>query len=345
MNGAAQVDRRNDRLSTLDALRGVASLGVCWFHFTHGNVLFLTDGWIKASGTYGWTGVECFFVISGFIIPYAMQRACYHLSDFGRFALKRITRVDPPYLVNIVLVIVLGYISAHVPGYRGSQSTFFSARQLLLHLGYLNSFTSEPWINPVYWTLGIEAQWYVLIGLIFPITRKRVGWWVVATAVLLSLTVSNGNLIFPHLPFFLSGFAVFRYKIGDLRDHTIVSILIILLLLALAVSGQIVMSAVGFVTALAIAFLSVKSASLNLLGTISYSLYLVHVPIGGRVINLGERLNLGIPEKVFFLCAAVGASIAAAYFFYALVEKPAQVWSTKVKYSRDREKSNYRVLA
>jgi peptidoglycan/LPS O-acetylase OafA/YrhL len=44
-----------------------------------------------------------FFVLSGFIIPYSMARASYTVADFPRFVLKRVTRIDPPYLVAIAL--------------------------------------------------------------------------------------------------------------------------------------------------------------------------------------------------------------------------------------------------
>ena len=58
------------RLPTLDALRGVASLAVMWFHFTLQP--YLSNDAIRRSGKYGWLGVEVFFVVSGFVIPYTM---------------------------------------------------------------------------------------------------------------------------------------------------------------------------------------------------------------------------------------------------------------------------------
>src|SRR5689334_14543570 len=91
------------RISTVDSLRGIASLAVCWFHLTNGNPSFLTGGPLKSSGTYGWLGVEMFFVISGFVIPYSLHKAGYDLKSFGTFVAKRIIRLDPPYLVSIVI--------------------------------------------------------------------------------------------------------------------------------------------------------------------------------------------------------------------------------------------------
>jgi peptidoglycan/LPS O-acetylase OafA/YrhL len=53
-------------------------------------------------------------------------------------------------------------------------------------------------------------------------------------------------------------------------------------------------------------------------GTFSFSLYLVHVPVGGRVTNLLNRFAL--PPYVV-VAAACAASLAAAWLFYLIVEK------------------------
>ena len=99
-------------LSSLDLLRGLAAVAVCYFHFTHGNPDFLSPGnFLYISGRYGFLGVDVFFVISGFVIPYAMYRGNYHLRDFGRFLTKRVVRIEPPYLISILLVLALNWIS------------------------------------------------------------------------------------------------------------------------------------------------------------------------------------------------------------------------------------------
>lgn len=51
-----------EKFHHLDALRGLASLAVCWFHLTLSEAL---PAWLRLSGAYGWLGVEVFFVISG----------------------------------------------------------------------------------------------------------------------------------------------------------------------------------------------------------------------------------------------------------------------------------------
>ncbi|HEY0172641.1 MAG TPA: acyltransferase family protein, partial [Pyrinomonadaceae bacterium] len=131
------VMNKGGRVGTVDAMRGLASLAVCWFHLTNGNPNFLSDGLLKASGAHGWLGVEAFFVISGFVIPYSLYRTGYRLNDYPRFLYKRIVRLDPPYLLSIALILLVGYLATLAPGFNGVPFQP-SAKQILLHLGYLN---------------------------------------------------------------------------------------------------------------------------------------------------------------------------------------------------------------
>jgi peptidoglycan/LPS O-acetylase OafA/YrhL len=90
----------------------------------------------------------------------------------------------------------------------------------------------------------------------------------------------------------------------------------------------------ALVAALAITYVSLGSHRiLDFLGAISYSLYLLHVPIGGRVINLAARLDLGMPGKVAAIAAAALASVGAAYVLYRLVEVPALRWARKLNWA------------
>ncbi len=181
--GPASDDSK--RMPTPDCLRGIASFAVAWFHFTHGNPTFLPAGWLKASGTWGWLGVQMFFVISGFVIPYSLYKGRYSLKNFSRFLVKRVSRLDPPYIAGIFLVVALAYLSATSSSFRGARP-HFTFSQLALHLGYLNSVAGKPWINPVFWSLGVEFQYYLLIGCMFPLlVNRRLAVRIVTIAALL----------------------------------------------------------------------------------------------------------------------------------------------------------------
>ena len=163
-------------VDVIDPLRGLAALSVAWFHFTHGSPDYLPEGWLKSTGTYGWMGVEVFFVISGFVLPFSMYAGGYRFQTrWVTFVKKRLTRLEPPYIafLSILLVLVLLFLSSHAPGFSGQQP-HLRISDLLQHLAYLNAFTGGDWLDPVYWTLAVEFQFYFAVSLLFPLLVSKI---------------------------------------------------------------------------------------------------------------------------------------------------------------------------
>jgi peptidoglycan/LPS O-acetylase OafA/YrhL len=320
------------RIEIIDGLRGIASLAVCWFHMTN---TYPESSMTRLSGHFGWLGVEVFFVISGFIIPYALYRGNYRLgSDWGRFVVKRIIRLDPPYLIAAVMALVLWYLSSLAPGFRGGAPDI-SLIQIGLHLGYLNSIFDYQWFNPVFWTLAIEFQFYLLLSLIFPLLIVANPIWrlsVLAALCALAFIFPSQVFVFKHLFLFIAGIAAFQYSCRLATMGEYFSVLVVATLLA-SVIMNVTIAMIAICTSLVISFVNVRRFKwLAYLGTISYSLYLVHVPVGGRVINLGIRW--AETEFQYFLISIGGVflSLIAAHIFYKYIEKPAQIWSSRIKY-------------
>lgn len=327
------------RIGVIDYLRGLASLAVAWFHLTNG---YAPDSIVRLSGAYGWAGVDCFFVISGFVIPYFLMKGVdgYTIKHFPRFMGKRLLRLEPTYLVSIVLVIVLAYLSALAPGFRGDDPNF-SSGQVLSHLLYLTPVFDQDWIQPVYWTLAYEFVFYIAIGLIFPfIAGER------STLRLLILTavlwgVIGAGLLDARWALFVIGIALCKAMFDHLDWRLAVSLIGISALL-LAADGQAVSGLVGTATALVIwggrrlQAGAILGSALGGLGAISYSLYLIHVPIGGRVVNLGKRFIDEVAIQEFVLSAlALAASITCAFVLYRLVELPSHWWSRRISVASD----------
>jgi peptidoglycan/LPS O-acetylase OafA/YrhL len=328
------METRAAHVEVLEPLRGFAALAVAYFHFTNSGGL-LPSGWLKTSGAYGWLGVEVFFVISGFIIPFSLHQARYRFSShLTRFLLKRVVRLDPPYVVAIALTVVLGYVSAAIPGFRGSPPSV-DPIQLLLHFGYLNAFFGYPWIIPVLWTLAIEFQFYFLIAVIFPLiahtsTRIRLG----ALSVMcgLAFVIPDRALVFHYLGLFVLGMLTFT-KYVELTPVRSYLLLLIPFSVATAMSLNMLTAVVGLLTALLIAFAHIpRFAPFAFLGAISYSMYLLHAPIGGRVVNFGARFAHNAIAQIAVLALAIGISIVAAYLLYRFVERPARKWSSSLRY-------------
>ncbi len=319
------------RLGTIDALRGVAALSVAWYHFTHA----LPQPWIKASGNYGWAGVEMFFVISGFIIPYSLHRSGYHSRDFPLFLVKRIARLDPPYIADILLIIALSYVVTLFPGFRGDWP-HYTASQLLCHLAYFNSFVGKPWVNVVFWSLGIEFQYYLMIGALFPLLVNRrplVRLGFLALLIVASLVIRRYTLVFVWFPLFVSGILVFQRKIGLISPRMMLAGLAITGVVAWFVNGHLV-SVVVVATALVIEYVEITASRFTKVGLISYSVYLLHVPVGGRIMNLGTRIAHTAPLQLMVLIAATAGTLVVSFIFYRYVELPSQRLSSSIRYGR-----------
>ncbi|SFU47316.1 Peptidoglycan/LPS O-acetylase OafA/YrhL, contains acyltransferase and SGNH-hydrolase domains [Methylobacterium sp. 174MFSha1.1] len=315
-----------ERLAGIDALRGVAALAVAWLHLTN-----TYTGASREAGALGWLGVDGFFVLSGFVIPLALHRAGYGLARFPAFLARRLIRLEPPYLASIAPVVVLQIASSHAPGFAGRDPGYVPA-QLALHLLYLIPLSGYDWINVVYWTLAYEFAFYVAAGLLFPFlwTRPLAATAAVIVGATLIVEGVAGAAEPPRFPLFLMGIAAAR---RHLRRDSWVSFGVGVggAAALMAAGGGLLSALVGAQTALA-ATLATTSAPtrertwsgspLLWLGRISYSLYLTHVPVGGRVVNLGKRVVDGPLQEILLSLAALGTCLAFATLFHRAVERP-----------------------
>ncbi len=329
------------RIEVLDFLRGIAALGVVFHHFFS----ILEPGLLRSASFYGQLGVQVFFVISGFIIPYSLYRSGYQLRNFGTFVLKRIVRLDPPYIVTIVIIIALGVLSWYFP-FQKDLVFQVSLPQVLLHFAYINVFFGYPWLSDVFWTLAIEFQYYLLIGLMFPlIFSKSLAVRLLSFAGLGSLAfiITSSAFIFFYIFLFFMGILTCQLKVGLIGRRLYALLLIVSIALALVTTGfPATIAGVGAVAA--ILFLRMKYAVFTFLGSISYSLYLIHSPIGKRALNVFVRIAEPGSQgtKLLVIAAATGVSIFAAYLLYRFVEKPAQEWSSALRYRKRKNQAEPR---
>ena len=207
----------NNRIQSVDYLRGVAALCVCLCHITQGSSRFLGTNVFEQICQYGKYGVQVFFVISGFIIPYALFKANYNVRCYPRFCLKRIIRLDPPYLATIGVILLMGYVSNLTPGYQGAPFAP-SLIQVALHLGYANVFFGYSWLSSVFWTLAIEFQYYLLVGLLYPLIispQSRASFLVAIIFILIGfVVVPSEAFIFRYASLFLTGMIAFQFSVG-----------------------------------------------------------------------------------------------------------------------------------
>ncbi|MEP7165506.1 MAG: acyltransferase [Ferruginibacter sp.] len=324
-------------LSSVHLLRGLAALAVCFYHFTNGNTTYLpVDDHIKQVGHYGNYGVQVFFIISGLVIPFSMHMGNYKLSDFKKFLLKRVIRIEPPYIISILLALVLGYISTLSPYYRG-KPFHPDMLSLICHLGYLNAFFHLDWVNPVYWTLAIEFQYYILIALLFPLLSAKNHFSWLLTILLfnvVSFFIADSNFIFQYSLFFTVGFIMFKFlmhEINKLLYYCLLGVALTLIFFKFGIPG--------FIAALIpIVFIFTQWEDIisRFLGNISYSLYLLHVPVGMRIINLSEVFIKTDIARYLVILVATGITIWVSYIFYTYIELPCKKASQRIKYGESK---------
>lgn len=311
------------RLAIVEQLRGLAALSVCWFHLTN-----QYGDWVRISGEYGWLGVEAFFVISGLVIPLSLAR------DWARsgtraipgFLLRRFVRIEPPYMASVLLVVLINLAAFQFSLFDGPVFVF-SIPQIFMHAAYLIPLTNYQWLQPVYWTLAYEFVFYLTIAIgIGLISSKDSILFGLCYALFLSIVVLG--YVTPLLGLFGMGLLVFRTRAG-FDPSSLTALAIGLTGAAMILEGYIPQAVVGLLTACLIyipnwseGVPNLAGFILNKLGKISFSLYLFHVPIGGKIVNLGKRW-LTTPEEHFALSlAALGVSLLAAAIFWRLVELP-----------------------
>lgn len=320
----------HNRIDIVNALRAFAAIFVAWGHFSFGQ-----GRWLNWSGKYGYTGVYIFFVISGFIIPYSLYRGGYTLSNFGRFLVKRAVRLYPPYLISIPISLLAANLVLR--SLAPASVVHFGGRQLLYHLLFLNDLAGMPWVNVAYWTLAIEWQWYLLAGLLFPLLASRSAlarFCPVAAAMAGYFLSTNDRIVLHTLPIFLIGVFVFQHKIGLIGRGRMLALIAVMLWAMRGPIGWLV-AGVSVVTGLVIAFMSFRHRLADFLGDVSYSVYLLHLPIGVSLIGWLSHL---LPYSGSYLGAldlvGMAVSIAAAALLYRWAEKPAQGMSSRLRFLR-----------
>lgn len=320
----------------LNSLRAFAALSVCMFHFVCTVTGFVSNKGILSVFSFGHYGVQMFFVISGFIIPWSMYHGRYKIKNFFTFTAKRLIRLEPPYLISLLFAIIHTYARTLSPHYNGLDITP-DAKQIVLHFGYLIPFfEGETWIRPVYWTLAIEFQYYVAIGLLFSFISSNKMWLriIVYCLFLVGPILIKANFLPFHLPVFLLGILLYLYKTKIINVIELYAVSIVTLVCIAFFNDIPTVFFAGFTFIVIMYFGNIKSAIGNFLGNISYSIYLFHSLTGMVVLNYFAHTITSPIIKFILIVVAVLVSIGASYIVYRFVEKPSKELSSRIKYKK-----------
>lgn len=163
------------RIKELDGLRFFAIFSVFLVHYRQAHVLHFMS--------LGWTGVDLFFAISGFLITGILIRLRSEPHPFKTFYWRRLLRIFPPYYSAFVVILLLAFAHGEVISWlEGFESaTFLSSLnlghsfstiwgRLTGHLAFGSMATAMviPWFRffssglGVFWSLSVEEAFYLL---------------------------------------------------------------------------------------------------------------------------------------------------------------------------------------
>jgi peptidoglycan/LPS O-acetylase OafA/YrhL len=306
--------------------------------------------WLAQAAVVGFRGVELFFVISGFIL--GLPFAAHYLKgaapvSLRKYYLRRLTRLEPPYIVALLLLFVLAV------GIEGARPASFYPH-LAASLFYLHSLiygTFSPAMG-VAWSLEIEVQFYMLVPLLTLLFAIRSRALRRSSIVILMLAALAAQALFLHhspraslsilayVQFFLVGFLlvdVFLADWGEAPQRNLAWDLVALAgwpLLFVILHSRVLadwlfpawiflLYVAAFRGRLVNRFFS--NRWIVAIGGMCYSIYLLHYEVISAVGRLTRRLGETAPYWIYLSVqlALVGAAIVVicgAYF--VALEKP-----------------------
>jgi peptidoglycan/LPS O-acetylase OafA/YrhL len=336
-----------DRYRSLDAWRGVACLGVVIFHAG-----VFGKGWILSLVARGEHGVAMFFVISGYCIAAAADRAHRAQQPLRIFFWRRFRRIFPPFwaflglttaLLAAVLVLAPPFVSpAQIPLLFAIEAPGeFGAVALLGNVSLTETWRPHVVGPPVrllmshLWTLCYEEQFYAVMGGLLAIGRLGRGVVAVSAAVFLVTQLTPapalGFFFDGHWLLFAAGAAVFHWRDAPPR-RAIIGLLAMTLLCQWRLPWLALPLSVGGCFACALLALRryddaimahPATSPFVACGLRCYSIYLVHGPV--TLLLSAAIASRGWTGSWFTLVVTIpvclAASLLLAWPFHAYIER------------------------
>lgn len=187
------------RSQALDVVRGIAIILVLIWHYMPRTSA--TPEFLITSTRMFWSGVDLFFVLSGFLIAGILLQNVNSKNYFSTFYIRRAARIVPLYVVVFFMFVTVIYLAPKL-GADYLTKTVSEHLPLWSYLTFTQNFLyaasdrmNDPWID-VTWSLALEEQFYISLSLLVRnLSRKKLLILAIALIVIapiLRFYASNG---------------------------------------------------------------------------------------------------------------------------------------------------------
>lgn len=363
------------RIPQLDGVRGIAILLVLIWHYIPCQ-LFHEPGptafYVRTALRLMWSGVDLFFVLSGFLITGILLDNREASNYFRVFYVRRAARIFPLYFLLLCSFVCLSATPmATSPSYRWlfenpypvwTYATF--TQNVFMGLG---ENLGASWLAAT-WSLAVEEQFYLLVPVLVYFLSRR------SLACVLVAAILSAPLLRVAFPGYRA-LVVTPWRSDSLLSGALLAVLVrwppflegvrrhpqfvlTLFLLLLAGAAVLTLTPDGFgalnhfwlaglyTTFVLIAFAFetspvsgvLRSGVMVWLGKRSYGIYLFHEPVLGLLHGLvrQDAPALRSPEAGWITLLALGATLVLSELSYRVIEAPILRLAHRYRYSQQR---------
>ncbi|MCP4553341.1 MAG: acyltransferase [Bacteroidetes bacterium] len=164
----------------LDHLRAVAIILVLIFHYTY---FFEHPTWWPSFANFGWTGVDLFFVLSGFLITYPLLKKIKNGQKilYKHFFIKRTLRILPVYLVVVAIYSLFPILRERD-----------TLPELWRYLTFTHNFGLDASITNAFshaWSLCVEEHFYIFLPLTLIVLQNK-KWFKYSYLIIVTLFIA-----------------------------------------------------------------------------------------------------------------------------------------------------------
>ncbi len=369
------------RFETLDSWRGICALLVAVFHLPLAGAL-AGNQFIRGSYLF----VDFFFVLSGFVIAHAYGTRLIRGEGFAKFMVTRFGRLFPLHAFMLLAFVAFEFLRLKIPQLGGQDTAFtggFTLNTLLDNALMIHGLGFEEHLswNAPSWSISTELFAYILFAILVVGLRRTS---LMAFAIIVAVAPIMLLKLSPHFMDTTYDFGIIRciygFSLGVLvqayfaRTHVTLgtdsetkiawtlaefaTIVAVVMFVANSHSNAASLLA-PFVFGFAVLVFSHESGYIStilrarpfiLLGALSYSIYMTHLFVQGRMFNIARYLdghhatsitgmqatggeptfayaqNIAVPATIIMILLTLIASTIT----YNLVERPGQKWFRKL---------------